>query len=45
MNLTPEEEATIRARQKSRSLVMAVILGFLVILFFAITIVKMGAHG
>lgn len=43
--MTPEEEDLVRARQKSRSLVMALILGGLVVLFFAITIVKIkGGH-
>lgn len=39
--MTPEEEKQIRARQKSRALVMALILGALVILFYAISIAKM----
>jgi hypothetical protein len=34
-------DAEIRRRQKSRAVVMAVILGALVILFYAISIVKM----
>ncbi|WP_269454052.1 MULTISPECIES: hypothetical protein [Sphingomonas] len=43
--MTPEEEDLVRARQKSRSLVMALILGGLAVLFFAITIVKIkGGH-
>jgi hypothetical protein len=41
--MTPEDERLIRARQKSRSVVMAVILGALVVLFFAITIAKIQA--
>ena len=32
-----------RARQKSRNRVMGIVLGSLAILFFAITIVKLGA--
>ncbi|MES2156354.1 MAG: hypothetical protein V4512_00985 [Pseudomonadota bacterium] len=40
--MTPEDEKIIRARQKSRSLVTGVILGLLVILFFAITLAKIG---
>lgn len=44
MSLSPEEERVIRARQKSRSVVLGVILGFMVILFYAITIAKMGAR-
>ncbi|WP_374135629.1 hypothetical protein [Sphingomonas sp.] len=41
--MTPEDERLIRARQKSRSVVMAVILGALVVLFFAITVAKIQA--
>ncbi len=41
--MTPDEEKLIRARQKSRSLVMALILGGLAILFFAVTIAKIQA--
>lgn len=40
--MTPEEQRQIQARQRSRSIVMAVILIALCILFFAITIAKMG---
>jgi hypothetical protein len=38
----PEAECEIRRRQKSRALVTALILGALVILFYAISIAKMG---
>ena len=31
--MTPDEEKLVRARQKSRSLVMALVLGGLVVLF------------
>lgn len=41
--MTPEEQDQIRARQKSRSIVMGLLLGALVILFFAITMAKIGA--
>jgi len=41
MNYTPEEQAEIRRRQKSRALVTALILGAFVILFYAIAIAKM----
>jgi hypothetical protein len=37
--MTPEEE--IRRRQRSRALVTALVLGALVILFYAISIAKM----
>ena len=40
-SLTPEEQAEIRRRQKSRAVVMGVILGALVILFYGISIAKM----
>ncbi len=39
--MTPEELAEIRRRQRSRSIVMALILGALVVLFYAISIAKM----
>jgi hypothetical protein len=41
MNMTPEEQDVIQARQKSRAIVMGLLLGFFVVLVFAITIVKM----
>jgi hypothetical protein len=41
--MTPEEQQQIRTRQKSRAIVTGLILGFLVILFFAITLAKIGA--
>lgn len=42
--LTPEQLAAFRARQKSRSRALALVLGGLVVLFFAITIVKIKAE-
>lgn len=44
--MTPNEELEIRRRQKSRSIVMAVLLAAFVILMFAITIskIKAGMH-
>lgn len=42
--MTPEEEKIVRARQKSRALVMGLLLGGLVILFYGITIAKMSVH-
>ena len=41
--LTAAETDALRARQRERNRVMALILGFLVILFFAISIVKITA--
>lgn len=42
--MTPEEDDKIRARQKSRALVMGLLLGALVLLFYGITIAKMGGN-
>jgi 4-amino-4-deoxy-L-arabinose transferase-like glycosyltransferase len=39
--MTPAEEAEVRRRQRSRSLITGLILGALVILFYAIAIAKM----
>jgi len=41
--MTNEEEKLIRARQRSRSLVTALLLVGMVILFYAITLVKIGS--
>jgi len=38
--MTPEEEKLVRARQRSRSLVTALVLGALVVLFFCIAVAK-----
>jgi accessory gene regulator protein AgrB len=38
--MTPEEQELIRKRQKSRAIVMALLLGALVLLTFAISIAK-----
>lgn len=43
--LTPEKSAEIRARQAGRSKAMGAILIALAVLFFAITIVKIGVWG
>jgi hypothetical protein len=40
--MTPEEQNAIRARQRSRSIATALVLGAMVILFFAITLAKLG---
>jgi hypothetical protein len=40
-----DEEAKRRKRQRLRSVAIALGLGFLVILFYAATIVRMGGHG
>ena len=40
--MNPVDEAEVRRRQKSRALIMALLLGGFVILVFAITIAKMG---
>lgn len=38
--MTPQEQDQIRARQKSRAIITGLLLGFLVILFYAIAIAK-----
>lgn len=40
--MTPEEEREIRRRQKSRNLALGLVLLFFVVLFYSITIVRMG---
>jgi len=42
--MTPEQQQEIQRRQRSRAIAMALVLGALVILFFAITIAKISAH-
>jgi cobalt transporter subunit CbtB len=39
--MTPEQETEYKRRQKSRSLVMALLLGLFVILMFGISMAKM----
>jgi hypothetical protein len=43
--MTPDEETEYRRRQKSRNLVVAGTLLFFVVLFYAITIVRIGDAG
>lgn len=40
--MTPEEEAEYRRRQKSRNYVLGGLLLFMVVLFYAITLARMG---
>ena len=40
--MTPEQQHEIQKRQRSRAIIMALILGALCVLFFGITIAKMG---
>jgi hypothetical protein len=40
--MTPRDEAEIRRRQKSRAIIMGVLLAAFVVLVYAITIAKMG---
>ena len=40
--MTPEEEAEIRRRQRNRNFALAGVLLFFVLLFYAITIVRLG---
>lgn len=42
--MTPDEEKEVRARQRSRAVVMGLLLGALVILFYGITIAKIANH-
>ena len=42
--MTEDEEKQIRARQRSRALVTAVLLGGLVVLFYLITLAKVGGN-
>ncbi|MEQ7874223.1 hypothetical protein ABDK56_09505 [Sphingomonas sp. ASV193] len=41
---TPDWETEVRRRQKSRSMITALLLGAFVVLVFAISIVKMATH-
>jgi len=40
--MTPDQETEFKRRQKSRNLVVGGVLLFFVVLFYAITIVRMG---
>ncbi|MGB3165769.1 MAG: hypothetical protein WBA68_03230 [Alteraurantiacibacter sp.] len=42
--MTPEEEEEYKARRKSRNLVVGLVLLGFVVLFYAITIVRIGAQ-
>jgi hypothetical protein len=41
--MTPDDQDMIRRRQKSRAIVMALLLGALVVLIFAVSIAKIKA--
>ena len=41
--MTPDEQDMIRRRQRSRAIVMALLLGALVVLIFAVSIAKIKA--
>jgi hypothetical protein len=43
--MTPTEQDEVRRRQRSRAIIMAVLLGAFVILVYAISIAKMGMRG
>lgn len=43
--MTPAEQEEVRRRQRSRAIIMAVLLGAFVILVYAISIAKMGMRG
>jgi len=42
--MTPEEEAEIKRRQKNRNLVLGGLLLFMVVLFYLITIARIGGQ-
>lgn len=41
--MSPEEQKVYQARQKHRAIILAGLLGFMVVLFYLITIVKIGS--
>jgi hypothetical protein len=43
--MTPAEQDEVRRRQRSRAIIMALLLGAFVILVYAISIAKMGMKG
>ena len=43
--MTPEEEAEMKRRQKSRNLVLGGTLLFFAVLFYAITVARIGGQG
>lgn len=40
--MSPDDEAEFKRRRKSRNIVLGLVLAFFVVLFYAITIVRMG---
>ncbi|WP_374405961.1 hypothetical protein [Pelagerythrobacter sp.] len=40
--MTPEEQQELQKRQKGRNIALGLLLAFFVVLFYAITIVRMG---
>ena len=40
--MTPEEQEEIKRRRKGRNIALAVVLGFIAVLFYVLTLVKMG---
>ena len=42
--MTPDDEDLVRARQRERSRIAAILLGLFVVLMFAITIAKMAIN-
>ncbi|VWX59594.1 hypothetical protein [Sphingorhabdus sp. 109] len=41
--MSAEEQKAYQARQKHRAIILAALLGFMVVLFYLITIVKIGS--
>jgi len=44
MSMTPEEEAEFRRRQRSRNIALGLVLVGFVLLFYFITIARIGSH-
>ena len=42
--MTPDQETELRRRQRSRSLITALLLGLFVVLMFGISMAKMAVH-
>lgn len=42
--MTPEEEAEFKRRRRARNVVLALVLVALMVLFYAITVVRMGSQ-
>lgn len=45
MSMSPEDEAELKRRRRGRNIVVGVLLAGFAVLFYAITIVRIGAQG